>query len=189
MEIKITTNQTLLALQVVSWIIFIGLCIETGGIIVNTIITLFINPAGVYNYWEGSGYLSNLYSYDIGYFAVITGTMSIVAILKSFMFYLIVKLFTDKTLNMERPFSMELRGFILNLVYLSVGISIFSHVGSKYTLSLADQGLGVANLEALHLEGADLWLFMAIILVVIAQIIKRGFEIQTENDLTISLCP
>ena len=53
MEIKITTNQILKVLEILSWIIFIGLCIEAGGTIVNTIITLFINPLGVKNFWEG----------------------------------------------------------------------------------------------------------------------------------------
>ena len=54
MEIKITTQQILKVLQILSWIIFIGLCIEAGGITVNTFITLFINPAGVENFWEGN---------------------------------------------------------------------------------------------------------------------------------------
>ena len=52
MEISITTNQTLKVLQVISWIIFIGLCIEAGGTTVNTVITLFINPRGVKKFWE-----------------------------------------------------------------------------------------------------------------------------------------
>ena len=97
MEIKITTNQILKVLQILSWIIFIGLCIEAGGIAVNTFITLFINPPGVENFWEGSEYLSSLYSFDRGHFIVITLTMIIVAVLKAIMFYLIVKLFTPKS--------------------------------------------------------------------------------------------
>lgn len=186
MEIKITTNHTLLALQVLSWIIFIGLCIETGGIIVNTIITLFINPVGVTNFWEGSDYLSSLYAFDKGYFTVITLIMSIVAMLKSTMFYLIVKLFTEKTLDLQKPFSMELRSFILNLSYLSMGVGLFSNAGFKYSEWLKSQyALPTVDLQALHLTGSDVWLFIAVILMVIAQIFKRGVEIQTENDLTV----
>ncbi len=96
MEIKITTNQILKVLQILSWIIFIGICIDAGSIIVSTVITLFINPNGVENFWEGSGYLSSLYQADHGHFLVITLTMVIVAVLKAIMFYLIVKLFADK---------------------------------------------------------------------------------------------
>src|SRR4051812_43170307 len=105
MEIKITTKHILKVLQILSWIIFIGLCIQAGGIIVNTFITLFINPAGVKNFWEGSDYLSGLYQFDHGYFITITSIAIIVAVLKAIMFYLIVKLFADKKLDMSQPFS------------------------------------------------------------------------------------
>lgn len=185
MEIKITTKQLLKVLQVLSWIIFIGLCIEAGGITVNTIITLFINPAGVENFWEGAGYLSGLYKFDRGHFIVISITMIIVAVLKAIMFYLIVKLFTERKLNISQPFNMELTRFILMSSYLALGIGLFSRFGSGYSVWLTKQGIGPADLQALHIAGADVWLFMAVILFVIAQVVKRGIEIQTENDLTI----
>ncbi len=185
MEIKITTNQILKVLQILSWIIFIGLCIEVGGTVVNTFITLFINPLGVENFWEGAGYLSSLYKLDHGHFFVISLTMIIVGVLKAIMFYLIVKLFADNKLNISQPFSMELRRFILNLSYLASGIGLFSHYGYKYSVWLTKQGGQTADLQSLHIAGADVWLFMAVILFVIVHIVKRGIEIQNENDLTI----
>jgi len=184
MEIKITTNQILKILQLLAWIIFIGLCVEAGAIIFNTVITLFINPAGVENFWEGAD-LSGLYKFDQSHFTVITVIMIIVAVLKAIMFYLIVKLFTDKKLNMSHPFNVELRRFILNLSYLALGIGLFSHSGAEYCAWLAEQGCKKIDLESLHMAGADVWLFMAVILFVIGQIVKRGVEIQAENDLTI----
>lgn len=185
MEIKITTDQVLKVLQILSWIIFIGLCVEAGGLAVNTVITLFINPNGVENFWEGSGYLSALYKFDKGDFSVVTLIMTIVAILKATMFYLIVKLFTEKKLNISQPFSAALKQFIANLSYLALGIGLFSSAGLKYTAWLTTKSVAVADLQVLHIAGADVWLFMAVILFVIAQIVKRGIEIQTENDLTI----
>jgi Protein of unknown function (DUF2975) len=185
MEIKITTNQILKVLQILSWIIFIGLCIEAGGIAVNTFITLFINPRGVENFWEGNEYLSSLYKFDQGHFIVITVTIIIVAVLKAIMFYLIVKLFTEKKLKISQPFSMELRSFIINQSYLALGIGLFSYSGFEYSGWLTKQGVKSADLQSLHIAGADVWLFMAVILFVIVQIVKRGIEIQKENDLTI----
>ena len=185
MEIKITTNQILKVLQILSWIIFIGLCIEAGGIIVNTFITLFINPIGVENFWEGNEYLSGLYQFDKGHFIVITSTMIIVSVLKAIMFYAIVKVFTDKKLTISQPFSAELRKFIINQSYLALGIGLFSQSGYEYAAWLTKQGVSPANLKSLHMDGADVWLFMAVILIVIVQIVKRGIDIQKENDLTI----
>lgn len=185
MEIKITTNQVLKVLQILSWIIFIGLCIEAGAIAVNTIITLFINPSGVENFWEGKEYLSRLYRHDRGHFTVITLTMIIVAVLKAIMFYLIVKVFTDKKLKISQPFNMELRRFIIKQSCLALGIGLFSHSGYKYSVWLTRQGVEPADVQSLHIAGADVWLFMAVILFVIAQVVKKGIEVQMENDLTI----
>lgn len=185
MTLSITTNQILKVLQFLSWIIFIGLCIEAGGIAVNTLITLFINPEGANNFWEGSAYLASLFEFDTGYFGVITVIMTIVGVLKALMFYLIIKLFTEKQLNLSQPFSLELRRFILNMVYLSVGIGLFCNMGNRYTAWLHKQGLPAADLQSLQLGGADVWLFMAVILFVIVQIVNKGIEIQNENDLTI----
>jgi Protein of unknown function (DUF2975) len=185
MEIKFTTKQILKVLQILSWVIFVGLCIEAGGIAVSTIITLFINPAAVKNFWDWSDYLSSLFKVNQGHFIVIAVIMTIVAVLKAIMFYFIVKLFAEKTLNISQPFSSKLRRFILTLSYLALGIGLFSLYGFKYALWLTSQGIKTADLQALHIAGADVWLFMAVILFVIVQIIKRGIEIQTENDLTI----
>jgi len=185
MDIKITTNQLLKVLQLLSWIIFIGLCIEAGGILVNTVITLFIYPQGVKNFWEGNAYLSGLYKFDRGHFLVITLTMIITAVLKAIMFYLIVKVCTNKKLKLSQPFDQELSRFIMNQFYLALGIGLFSQFGFNYAVWLTKQGVQQADMQSLHLDGADVWLFMAVILFLIVQIVKRGIEIQKENDLTI----
>lgn len=185
MEIKITTQQILKVLQILSWIIFIGLCIEAGTIVANTFFALVINPEGTENYWEGADYLSSLYKYDYGHFLALTITMIIVAVIKAFMFYSIVNLFTRKNLNMSQPFNLDLRRFILKLSYFAFAIGLFSYYGFKYSVWLSQQGLKTADLSALNLAGADVWLFMGVILFVIVQIVKRGIEIQNENDLTI----
>ena len=185
MELKITTNQILKVLQVLSWMLFIGLCVEAGSIVVNTFIVLFINPAGVANFWEGADYLSQLLLFDQGYFMIITLIMIIVSVLKSIMFYLIVKLFNEKKLNLSQPFSTALKQFVLNLSYLSLGIGLFCNIGFKYGLWLPTQGFGMADIQSLDFAGADVWLFMAVILFVIVQLVKRGIEFQNENALTI----
>jgi hypothetical protein len=185
MEIRITTNQVLKVLQVLSWIIFIGLCIETGSIIIGTFINLFIKPLHTENYWGGSDYLSSLYKYGIEHFVVVTVIMIIVGVLKTIMFYLIVKLFTDKKLKISQPFSEGLRRFVVNEAYLVLGIGLFSYYGIKYTQGLTQKGFVRADLQSLHFAGADVWLFMAVILMVIIQVIKRGIDLQNENSLTI----
>lgn len=184
MEIKITTKQILNVIQILSWIIFIGLCVEAGGIAFNTLITLAINPNGAHNFWEGVD-LATLYNFDIGHFFVVTFIMIIVAVLKAIMFYFIVKLFTEKKLTMSQPFNKGLRHFIVVQSYLALAIGLFTIGGIRYIVWLTKQGLASLDLQSLHLTGADVWLFMSVILLLIVQIVKRGIEIQNENDLTI----
>ena len=180
MEIKITTNQMLKILYVISWILFIGVSIEAGSFIFNAIFTMAINPNNA-NYFG----LSTLFEYDHGYFVVELLLMSIAATLRATMFYLIVKILHDKKLDMSQPFNNEVKRFILNVSYLALGIGLFSNWGVNYTKWLVDQGVKMPDIQSLRLGGADVWLFMGVTLLVIAQIFKRGIEIQSENDLTI----
>ena len=80
---------------------------------------------------------------------------------------------------------MTLKKFISNLAYLTFGIGLFSIWGLKYASWLRLSNVYIPSVEDLRLGGADVWLFMSVILFVIAQIVKRGIDIQTENDLTV----
>lgn len=184
MEIKITTQQTLKVLYVVSWIIFLGLCVEAGGIVFNSFFTLAINPDNAKNFWEGAS-MSSLYAYDSGRFLVIVIYMSIVSVLKALMFYQIVMMMYKDKIDMAQPFNMDLKQFISNLSYFSFGIGLFSKFGEEYCNWLVKQGVKMPDVQSLHFAGADVWLFMGIILVVIAQIFKKGIEIQAEHELTV----
>ena len=184
MEIKISTRQVLKILYILSWIIFIGVCIEAGGFIFNAFFALVINPVGARNFWEGMD-LSSLYKHDRGYFFVETLLMSIVAVMRAWMFYLIVKILHDKKLDMSQPFNREVGRFIFNVSYLAFGIGLFSWWGVKYAEWFVKQGVEMPDIQYLRLGGADVWLFMSVTLFVVAQIFKRGIEIQTENELTV----
>lgn len=181
---KISTAQVLKFLYILSWIIFIGLCIEAGGFIFNILFTLFVNPIEAHYFWERVD-LSALYKFDPGYFLVETSLMTIAAILKALMFYLIVKILHDKKLNLAQPFNKEVGRFIFLLSYLSLGIGLFSSWGANYARWFEQQGIKMPDIENLRLGGADVWLFMGAVLFIIAQIFKRGIEIQAENELTV----
>lgn len=184
MEIKISTKQILKILYVLSWIIFVGVCIDAGGFIFNSFYTQVLNPVGAQYFWNHLD-LSALYKYDSGYFFAETTYICIVATMKAFLFYLIVKFLADKKLNMSQPFNVETGRFIFNMSYLALAIGLFSAWGANYTEWLIKKGIVMPAIELLSLGGADVWLFMGVILYVIAQIFKRGIEIQTENELTV----
>lgn len=181
---KTRTLLVLRILHVVAWIIFVGVCVEAGGFIVNAVATLILTADGARHFWQQVD-LTELYNYDSGYFFVVTFFISLVAVLRAILFYLIVKVLYSKKLSLSRPFNTEVRRFIFNITYVTLLIGLFSGWGVKYTEWLVNKGVEMPDIQSLRLGGADVWLFMAVTLFVIAQIFKRGIEIQSENELTV----
>jgi hypothetical protein len=171
-------------LNVLSWIIFIGLAIDTGGYISNTIFTLYINAACASNFW---GYvdLSSLYNYNLGFFIGFAVLIIIVSLLKTILFYLTVSIFHKKKVNLANPFNETVKDYIFNFAFIALGIGLFSYAGKSFSNWLISQGLQMPALENVKLGGADVWLFMGITLLIFAKIFKKGIELQTENELTV----
>jgi hypothetical protein len=181
---KITTTQMLRVLYILSWIIFIGVCVEAGAFIFNTFITMMVNPVDARRFWREVD-LSALYGFDKGYFLVQSLLMCIVAVMRCILFYLIVKILHDKKLDMAQPFNRAVGRFLFNIAYVALFIGLFSYWGSKYAQWLGSLGVKMPDVQQLRLGGADVWLFMGVTLLVVSHIFKRGIEIQTENELTV----
>jgi len=180
MEIHISTRQMLKILYILSWIIFIGVCIEAGSFFFNAVYSLAVNPKAA-EYFQ----LSDLYRYDRGHFFVQLILMGIAGVLKAIIFYRIVRILMDKKLDLAQPFNKEMGRFIFIVSYLALGTGLFSFWGMKYAKWLVQQGVEMPDIQHLRLGGADVWLFMGVTLFVIAHIFKRGIEIQSENELTV----
>ena len=171
-------------LNVLSWIVFIGLCIEAGGFIFNTFFVLLINPVGAEKFWTGID-LSAIHAHDQHQFLLIVAIMIMVSILKAFLFYLIVKIFHDKHLDLVHPFNKTLGKYLFNLAYVSLGIGALSYLGSKILAQVLSHNVSVPSMEQLHIGGTEVWFIMGITLYVFAQIFRKGIELQAENDLTV----
>ncbi len=118
---EISTKQILKILYILSWIIFVGICIEAGGFIFNTFFTLVINPIDAKHFWPGIDF-SNLYQYDKGHFFAEAIHMIMPAVMRAYLFYLIIKILHDKKLDMSQPFSKEVGKFVFRLSYVSLVI-------------------------------------------------------------------
>ena len=184
MTITITTNHILKALLILSWIIFIGLCIDAGTVLFHTFFSMAQNPVGAGLFWNKAD-MSALYSYDKGYFFVVSIFMIIVTIFRALMFYLILRIFYNKQLSFSAPFNRHTVRFIFNIALVTLTIGIFSRSGASYAAWLEGKGVNMPDIEYLRLSGSDAWLFMSVTLFIIGHIFKKGVEIQTENDLTV----
>jgi hypothetical protein len=171
-------------LLVVAWIIFVGLSIEAGGFLSNTLYALFIDSSLVSHFWNYLD-LSALHSYSQSQFVMVVSMVVITSILKALMFYLIVKILHENTIKLSAPFNAMAEKFIERLAYLSLGIGLFSYWGGGMISKLVMEGIEVPSIQEMRLGGADVWIFMGVILLINAHIFKRGSALQAESDLTI----
>lgn len=180
---KNKTSLALILLKILSWILFIGLCLQAGIFLFNVIIAFF-QPIEINKFWMTNG-LRSLYAANQSHFITLTSLMTIVAVLKALLFYIIVKIFHDKRINFECPFQLPLGNHLSLIAYLTLGIGLFSAWAENFVNWLIAQNIEMPSLQTLEVEGADIWLFMCVILFVVAQIFKKGIEIQSENELTV----
>mgnify|MGYP006985673995 FL=1 len=137
-------------LYILSWIIFVGLCIEAGGFLTNTIYTLAVDSELASHFW-GKLDFSNLYNYDAGHFFAVTTYLNIIAILKAILFYTIIKVIHDKHLNLVQPFNRAVGKFISLAAFIAIGIGLFSAGAKNYIDWIESKQVALPNLESLKM--------------------------------------
>jgi hypothetical protein len=168
------------ALNVVSWIVFIGLCIEAGALLFNFILTLF-NPIAANNIYKGLN-LSLLYEVNFANYIGVMSFVVVLSLMKAYLFYLVVKIFMK--LNLVKPFNVEIAKLIEKISYEAFAIAIVSVIAHQYTKRLIQSGNVLGDVGQ-YWDDTAAFLMMAAIIFVISQIFKKGIEIQNENDLTV----
>jgi len=174
------TDFILKVLNVISWIIFIGLCIESGALIFNFSYSV-ANPIAAQNIYKGLD-LSVLQQKQFAHFIGLMSFIVVISTLKAYLFYLVVKIFMK--LNLVKPFSVEIARLIEMISLEVFSIAIVGMVAKQYTKKLVELGYDISFANE-YWNGTGAFLMMAAIVYVIAQIFKRGMELQNENDLTV----
>ncbi len=178
-----TTKTTFImtTLHVIAWILFVGLCIETGILLFSFVVNIVVNNKEAENLYKGLN-LATLYQYSIWQYVAVSSLLIFLSGLKAFIFYLVIQIFTK--INLINPFSLEVSTLISKISYVALQIGILSIIVSGYIKWLAKRGIELSNVSD-YLGGASEYLLLGGVIFMIAQIFKRGIEIQTENELTI----
>jgi magnesium-transporting ATPase (P-type) len=171
------TKQILIFLQVCAYIVFVGLCIKTGALLISFIVSVALNSEASQNLYMGLN-LSNLLEYSQIHYTVMASLIIILSGLKAYLFYLVIKI-TSK-INIAQPFSENIAKLISKMSGIALEIGILAFITHNYAKWL------LKNPVKFSYEGGEIeYLFLAAILYVIAIIFKRGIELQSENELTI----
>jgi hypothetical protein len=167
-------------LHIVAWVIFVGLCIETGGLLVNFIFSLY-KPEFVQNLYQKLD-LTELYKRSKLVFLSLYSFILVIAFLKAYLFYIVVRLMHK--IDLANPFSSFVSEQITKMSFHTFLIGILSYVARQTVKNLMHHGYTIDNLNQFWAD-SQAFILMAAVIYVIAIIFRKGVEIQNENDLTI----
>jgi len=173
-------NYILIGLHIIAWIIFVGLSIEAGALIVNFIFSLF-KPIFLPRLYEKLD-LSEIYTQSKFAFLGIYSFILSIAVLKAYLFYAVIELINK--LDLKHPFNTYAANQITKISYYTFSIGLISFIGRQVARNLTHYGFSVETLNQFW-EDSQAFILMAAIIYVIATIFSRGVELQNDNDLTI----
>ncbi len=171
------TSQILKSMKVVSWIIFIGICIKAGAILISFIVSLFVNQEATKDLYLGLD-LSSIYSFSQGHYVAFVVFMLLLLAVQAFIFFLVIKLFSK--FDEQIPFSQSIAYLISKISYVSLSAGLIALIGTGISKWLFKQGV-TFNFD----WAAEEFMFMAGVVFIVGLFYKRGVEIQSENELTI----
>ncbi len=180
LRMKTKKNVVFIILNIITWIIFVGLSIEAGALIVNFVFSIF-KPEMVQNLYNKMD-LSELYHQSWMVFYGMYGFVLFISILKCILFYIVIMLLLK--LNLEKPFSTFVSAQITKMSYLTLSIGLISYIASEIAKKMQQTGYVIEPLNQFWVD-SEAFILMAAIVYVIALIFKKGVELQSENELTI----
>jgi hypothetical protein len=175
-----TNNFVFWALYIVTWLIFVGLSIEAGGLIVNFFFTLY-KPEFVQNLYQPLD-LTKMYEESRLAFFGIYSFILIISILKACLFYMVVRLMHK--MDLTKPFSTFVARQISQISYYTLSIGLLSYIGRNSAKNLTHYGFATDNLNQFWAD-SQAFILMGAVIYIIATIFKKGVDIQNENDLTV----
>lgn len=171
------TKQIFKLMNVVSWVIFIGLCIKAGAIAIVSILSLFANKNATKNLYMGMD-LSSLYDFSVTHFTLTVLLFILITSLKAYIFYVLIKVF--KAIDLKQPFRDEVANLILRISHIALIIGLIGVLAKSYMTWLMSK----VPFDQIDVEISG-YIFMAGVIYIVASLFRRAIDIQSENELTI----
>lgn len=175
---KTNTKNILLILKIVAWLATFKFCSECGSQLASFIIS-FYEPGVAQKIFAVNESLFTLIQHSEIYFILSMLAVIILSGLKGYVWIMVIKLLL--IINIKTPFSLEITKALNRIAYGFFAIWFVGLAGGLYIEWLAKTTH--EHLNNLNVGGE--FLFIAGIVYIISQIIKRGIELQEENQLTV----
>ncbi|MEZ4903744.1 MAG: DUF2975 domain-containing protein [Spirosomataceae bacterium] len=175
-----TNNFVFWGLYIVAWVIFVGLCIEAGGLIVNFFFSLY-KPEFIQRLYQKLDLIEMYKDSKWAFFGVYSFILSI-SILKACLFYTVIDLMHK--MDLLKPFNPFVSSQISQISYLTLSIGVLSSIARQFAKNLSHHGFATDSLNQFWAD-SQAFILMGAVIYIIATIFKKGVDIQNENDLTV----
>lgn len=175
-----TNNFVFWGLYIIAWLIFVGLSIEAGGLLVNFFFTLY-NPEFVQNLYQKLDLIEMYNDSRLAFFGVYSFIL-IISILKACLFYTVIRLMHK--MDLSKPFNDFVAVQISRMSYITLSIGLLSYIARQVVESLKHHGFVPDNLNQFWAD-SQAFILMGAVIYIIAIIFKKGVDIQNENELTV----
>lgn len=162
------TKKILRFAMILTWIVFIGLLVQTGAVVVSYGVSMF-NPQAAKNLYMGLD-LYAIHAYSVEHYTLAVFFTAAILAMKAFIAYIIIRDLSQ--VKMENPFTSDTAWTLEWISYLLAGISclaLFANIHAEWLLKSLGVPIPKAPLEA--------YIFITIIMYVIALVFKRGVEL------------
>jgi len=174
-------TQSKTILEVIKYLALIGgigFSIECGSQLISFIIS-FSNPEFAKKMYLANQGIFELRNLNLTYFYFTKSLVIVFAGLKAHIWYYLFD-FLHK-LKLKNPFTDEVATKIQNISYLLLSLWIMAEIGNGYFNYVSKH----TDIDLVNHFNHGEYFFMAGIVYIIAQIFKRGVELQEENELTV----
>jgi hypothetical protein len=168
----------LIFIQVITWIVFVGLCIKAGAIAISFFVSLAINDGASQDLYLGLN-LSRVSAYSSWHYISVVSMLLCLTVIKAQIAYLVIKLLGK--FNLESPFADgALPAYFFKISYITLLAGAVAIIGKGYIQWLGKAGIPLS----LSLGGEEI-LFFAGVIYILAIVFKKGAALQKEADLTV----
>ncbi|MCF6406364.1 DUF2975 domain-containing protein [Chitinophaga filiformis] len=173
---KTKPEKVLRTLNMVAWVGFVVLAIRAGALLTSYGVSIF-NPAATKNLYMGLD-LSPLREHSFWHYTSMILLKIAFYVLEAYVAYLLISVLSK--IRMKNPFTMEVANNLVRMSNVITAAWIVAVIHNWYVGWLSFDIAGL-KLNVIPLE----FIFVSGVLFVIAQIFKKGVELQTENELTV----
>jgi len=173
---KTRTDSILVAMNVLAWLAVCGFITKASALLISFIVSIN-NPAGAKNMYMGLDFAA-IRQYDFWEYAGTVIMMVAIVLLEAYIAFLVTKALSK--IKLTKPFTPEVSKVLeqISAVMLLTWVAAMIYNGHQAWLAK-----NIAGLQTNYIPGE--FILMAGVVFVLAQIFKKGVELQTENELTV----